>query len=231
MVLVLVMIITISLPLVLQLPESTIVTLELIDWTIWATFALELAVRTSLVLNKIAYLRKNWVDVIVVLLPLLRIFRIFRAIRLLRMLRFSRILVLFDKFAIEVKIILKRHHLHYLLILLIGFTSIGSVLIYYSDIESNTPNGVRNFSDALWMAIVTVFAGGYENIFPATPEARGVTILLILFGTIVVSYFTASLASYFTEKEQDKEQECLEAKMDILIQKLENIEKKIIKNN
>ena len=52
--------------------------------------------------------------------------------------------------------------------------------------------------------------------------------LLILVGTVLVSYFTASLASYFTEKEQDIEQERIEKKLDNLIEEVKNIQK--IKN-
>lgn len=225
LVLVLVMIVTLVVPLVITLPEETYLVLEYIDWVIWALFAVELLVRTSLSANKLTYLRKNWIDVVVVALPLLRIFRIFRVARFLRILRLTRIIVLFNKFATELKYIFSRHHLHYLLVVFVGLIGIGSVLIYHFD--QGIEGGNETLANSIWLAIVNAFSGGYANIYPAGPEARGISILLVLFGTVIVSYFTASLASYFTEKEQDKEQERIEKKLDVLIEKVEEIDKEL----
>ena len=66
LVLVVIMIITLILPLVVPLDEATHHLLELIDWFIWGAFALELLVKTYLAPKKIVYLRKNWIDVVVV---------------------------------------------------------------------------------------------------------------------------------------------------------------------
>lgn len=52
------------------------------------------------------------------------------------------------------------------------------------------------------------------------------SIFLILFGTVIVSYFTASLASYFTEKGQDIEQERIEKKLDTLIEEVKKLKEK-----
>lgn len=224
LVLVLIMIVTLVIPLVLHLPDETHLILEYIDWVIWALFALELIVRTSLSGKKLAYLRKNWIDVIVVALPVLRIFRIFRAARLLRVLRIGRILALFDKFTTEIKYILSRHHLHYILVVFLGLIGLGSVLMYHFD--QGISGGSESLIDSFWLAIVNAFSGGYANVYPAGPEARGVSILLILFGTVLISYFTASLASYFSEKEQDKEQESIEKKLDTLLEEVKKLKEK-----
>lgn len=225
LILVLIMITTLVVPLVISLPSETNIILELIDWVIWAIFALELGIRTYLSTQRIAYLRKNWIDVIVVALPILRVFRIFRAARVLRILRFGRLFALFGKFTKEIKTILSRHHLHYILSVFIGLIVLGSILIFHFD--QGISGGDESLTDAAWLAIVNAFSGGYANTYPAGPEARGISILLILFGTVIVSYFTASLASYFTEKEQDKEQERIENQLDNVIKKLDKLDKKI----
>lgn len=227
MILILVMIATLIIPLVVHLPEEIHLTLELIDWTIWAIFALELAIRTYLAEKKLAYLRKNWVDVLVVIVPILRIFRIFRVTRLLRALRFARVLTLFGKFTNEIRIIFSHHHFHYLLVVLVGLIAIGSALIYY--FEQEIPGNSGNFTDAFWLIIVNVFSGGYADTFPLSPEARSISILIILFGTVLVSYFTAALASYFTEKGQDIEQERIEKKLDSLIEEVKKIKESVKK--
>lgn len=223
-VLVLVMIVTLVIPLVVHLPNETHLILELIDWVIWAIFALELGIRAYLSSHRIAYLRKNWLDLLVVALPVLRVFRIFRAARLLRILRFGRVFALFGKFTNEVKIVLSRHKLHYILVVFIGLITIGSILIYHFD--QGVAGGNENLPDSIWLAIVNAFSGGFANIYPAGPEARGISILLILFGTVIVSYFTASLAAYFTEKEEDVEQERIEKKLDVLIEEVKKLKEK-----
>lgn len=222
--LVLVMIGTLILPLIIKLPPGTHNTLELIDWAIWAVFALELGIRTYLAPKKISYLRKNWVYVLVVILPMLRIFRIFRAARLIRILRFVRVFTLFGKFAHEIKALLYRHHLHYLLVIFIGLITIGSILIYYFD--QGVKGGNESLGDSIWLSVVNAFSGGYANIYPAGPEAKAISLLLILFGTVIVSYFTASLAAYFTEKEQDVEQKRIEDKLDALIKEVKKLKSK-----
>ncbi len=222
--LVIVMIVTLLVPLVTPLSNATYQILEIVDWFIWAIFFLELAFRTFLAEKKFAYLQKNWIDLLIVLLPVLRVFRIFRLIRVLRILRFARVFIFFGKFTQEVKIFLIRHHFHYLAIIICVLVTIGGVLIYNFDKEFAGED--RTFSAALWLSVVNAFSGGYANTYPLGIEAKAVSIVLILFGTVLVSYFTASLASYFTEKEQDVEQERIEKKLDRLLEEVQELKKK-----
>lgn len=222
-ILVFIMMATIIIPLVIPLAVQTHQLLEYIDWAIWAIFAIELSIRTYLSINRIDYLKKNWIDVIIVLLPLLRVFRLLRATRLLRILRFGRILVLFGKFTKEIKTILSRNNFHYLLVVLVVLIAIGTILIYHFD--QGIAGGNVSLVDSLWLSIVNAISGGFANVYPAGPEARGVSVFLILVGTVIVSYFTASLAAYFSEKEQDVEQERIEQKLDKLIAEVKEVEK------
>ncbi len=230
LVLVVIMVITLIIPLVIPLDEPTHNLLELIDWVIWGTFFLELLVKTYLSPKKLVYLRKNWVDVIVVALPLLRVFRVFRVARgarALRLLRFGRILALFGKFMTEVKTILSRHGFHYLFIIFIALIVIGTFLSYSFD--QNLNSGANSLTAGLWLAVVNAISGGFANVYPESPESKAISIVLILVGTVIVSYFTASLASYFTEKTQDIEQARIEKKLDNLIEKVDKLESKITK--
>lgn len=222
--LVLVMIVTLLLPLVMSLSASTYYMLEITNRIIWAIFAIELTVRTFLAEKKIAYLKKNWIDVLIVVLPLLRVFRIFRIVRILRVLRFVRVFVLFGKFTQEMRSFLIRHHFHYLVIVICVLVFMGGALIYNFDKEFTTED--HTFANALWLSVVNTFSGGYANTYPLGVEAKGVSIILILLGTVLVSYFTASLASYFTEKEQDIEQERIEKKLDRVLAEIEALKKK-----
>ncbi len=235
MILVLVMFVTLITPMVIELDDQTFQLFELIDWLIWGAFAAELFTKTYLSEHRLNYLKKNWLDVVVVFLPILRIFRIFRVARLargarlarstraLRILRFARILAFFGKFTTELKIILSRHGFHYLLIVFVGLLGIGTALIFHFD--QNTV-GASNLPDSLWLTVVAAFSGGFANVYPYSPEAKGISILIIAVGTVLVSFFTASLASYFTEKGQDIEQERIEKKLDQVIADLNQMKQK-----
>lgn len=226
LILVVAMIINLILPFVIPLDKSIEHTLELIDWFIWGAFALELIVKTYIAPRKLVYLRKNWFDVVIVLLPLLRVLRVARVIRgarALRVLRFARILVFFGKFTQEVKLIFKRHGFHYLFVVFLALIVIGTVLI--NNFDNQSVDGIQSIPDSLWLVVVNAFSGGFANVYPQSPEAKAVSVLLIVVGTVIVSYFTASLASYFTEKEQDIEQERIEKKLDNLIEEIKRMKK------
>src|SRR3989338_7337861 len=177
---VVVMIINLILPFVIPLDKSIENTLELIDWFIWGAFALELMVKTYIAPGKLAFLKKNWFDVVIVLLPLLRVLRVARIIRgarAFRILRFARILVFFGKFTQEIKLIFKRHGFHYLLVVFLALIAIGTVLINNFDYQAT--NGIHNFPDSLWLVMVNAFSGGFANVYPVSSEAKAVSVLLI----------------------------------------------------
>lgn len=229
--LVLIMLGTIVIPLIYTVSEETLHLFHLIDWIIWGAFATELCVKIYLSEKKAEYLRKNWIDLLVVLLPLLRIFRLAQTARLLNSTRFLRLLNVFRIFTLlgklsqETKIMLSRYGFSYLLITLLGLIIIGASLSY--NFDQGTKEGIASLADGLWLAVVAAVSGGFANVYPASPEAKGISVFLVLFGTVIVSYFTASLASYFTEKEQDIEQQRIENKLLDIEKKLDQIEKKI----
>ena len=225
LVLVIVMIGTLIAPMVWHFNDQTKLIFEIADWVIWGLFALDLFVKTYLSRNRIAYLRKNWLDVVVVVLPVLRVFRIFRAFRLLRIVRLSRVLVFFAKFTTEIKTIFSRHGFNYLFVIFVSAIALGTVLTYNFDQHAQT--GIDSIQTSLWLIVVNAFTGGYANVYPETPEAKTVSVILIIVGTVLVSYFTASLASYFTEKEQDVEQEEIKQKLDAIAKEIREMKKNI----
>src|SRR5271154_849933 len=62
-----------------------------------------------------------------------------------------------------------------------------------------------NFSDAIYMVIITVFSVGYEEVEPvATPVLRALTICIIVAGDASKVYFVGSLVRFITEGEIGK---------------------------
>lgn len=243
LILVVVMLVTLVIPLLVHLPESTVYFLELIDWIIWAAFALELAVKTYITPRKLVYLKQHWLDVVVVALPLLRIFRIFRVARLargaritrstraLRLLKFVRIFVVFGKISQEVRQIFSRHGFNYLLFVFLGLIGLSTLVSY--NFDKNVAGGSGSIADHLWLTVLMAFTAGFADIFPQSPEAKAISVFLAVAGMVTISFFTASLASYFTEKGQDVEQERLEKKLDQLLDQVAQLRKstKGVKSN
>jgi voltage-gated potassium channel len=56
-----------------------------------------------------------------------------------------------------------------------------------------------NFSDALYMVVITIFTVGYDEVRPInTPELRAVTIALVILGCTGIIYLTGALVQFFT---------------------------------
>src|SRR5207248_863043 len=93
MLLALLMVPVILVPEALPLTAEQATWLDALDWTIYACFAADFAVKLYLAPSAWAHVRRNWLDLVVLLLPLLRPLRLVRSARLLRLLRAARLLV------------------------------------------------------------------------------------------------------------------------------------------
>ena len=113
LVLALVFIPVLVLPLLVELPARARAVLLAIDWFIWAAFAFEFIVRLALVERRWRFIRREWVDLLIIVLPFLRPLRIVRSARALRMLRLLRVVVALVKVGQTSRRLLVRHRLHY----------------------------------------------------------------------------------------------------------------------
>jgi voltage-gated potassium channel len=68
------------------LPPAVVAACSVASWATWTLFAVDLAVRVVLAPDRLRYLLRHWLDVIVVALPLLRPLRLLRLVPLLRVL-------------------------------------------------------------------------------------------------------------------------------------------------
>jgi len=70
-------------PLLWELSASEEATFITLDWFIWAIFAIDLAVKLIVAPHRAAYLKRHWLEVLVVVIPF------FRPLRLLRVFVFG----------------------------------------------------------------------------------------------------------------------------------------------
>lgn len=124
----------------------------------------------------------------------LRILRVLLIFRLFKLFRYSNSIKIFSDVLIS-----KRFELITLAIFMGFLIFIASIAIYLFENESNGGK-IGHLYEALYWSIVTISTVGYGDITPHTPAGRLITIILILSGLGVLSFFTSIIVSAFNDK-------------------------------
>jgi voltage-gated potassium channel len=189
-------------PLIFELSPAVESTFFALDWFIWAAFAVEYGVRLFLSERKLAFLRANVVDLVIVVVPFLRPLRVVRSARALRALRAVRVAAFLFRGTRAARAVLTEHKLHYVLLVTLVLVVASALLV--ESVESASPEGnIKSVPDALWWAITTVTTVGYGDRFPVTAVGRGVAVVLMAAGVGVFGLFAASMASFFIQHRSD----------------------------
>ncbi len=171
--------------------------LAVLGWVLWSLFFVEFVAKFALAPSKRTYLRRHWLDVLVVLVPFLRFLRLLRVLRATRAVPLFRLLVFGGRGSEAVLILLRRRRLGQLAIISALVIVVGAAAGFI--LEAGAPGSqIENFGDALWWsaALVTTVA---SEINPATTGGRILGFLLMLYALGIFSYFIASLASILVE--------------------------------
>jgi voltage-gated potassium channel len=190
---------------------------QITDWVIWLFFVLETVVLTSLVQNKLHYLRSNWMNLLIICMgvPLLWGGGTYAAV--LRSLRLLLILPLLLNTTIAVRKVLTRNYLGSVLLVALAFTLISGLLMAGID------PSIENVWEGIWWAWVTVATVGYGDTVPQSAAGKVFGAVVILFGVGFFSLLTASFSAYFISRgEMEIEEEEIEE-----INQLYDIERRI----
>ena len=171
--------------------------LSVLGWVLWGLFFAEFAVKFALAPVKRAYLRRNWLDVLVLLVPFLRVLRLLRVLRATRALPLFRLLVFGGRGSQGVLVLLKRRRLGQIGLISVLVMLIGAALGFI--LENGVPGSqMETFGDALWWSATTVTTVASE-IYPVTFGGRILGFLLILYAVGIFSYFIASISTVLVE--------------------------------
>lgn len=157
--------------------------LNVVSWTVWAAFAVDLVSRVALADDRPAYLLKRWYDVALVVLPILRPLRLLRLVALLRVLDRSASGSLAGRVLVYVAGSAS-------LLVLLGALA---VLDSERDAEGAT---ITSIGDALWWACTTVTTVGYGDRYPVTIQGRVIAVVLMIAGIGVVGAVTAAVSAW-----------------------------------
>lgn len=184
-------------PALLPLSSAANRSLDAAAWAIWGCFAADLAAKLAVAPDRLGYLRRHWVDVLLVVVPVLRPLR---GLRLLRLLWAAGAAArVFD----GARRLLRRRGFGFVLLAaaLVVFVAAGLALAA----EQGAPEAtIRTYPDALWWAVATVTTVGYGDRYPVTNAGQGVAVALMLLGIALFGAVTANLAAFFVEG-QDEE--------------------------
>ncbi|RJP47854.1 MAG: ion transporter [Anaerolineaceae bacterium] len=179
---------------------------EIIGMIIWAIFILDFTVEFALAPRKIAYLKRNWLLAISLMIPALRIFRILRIFRLLRLARVGRGLRLFrvvsslNRGMRALGASLRRRGFGYVLALTVLVALAGAAGMYA--FENEIADGLNSYGEALWWTAMVMTTMG-SQYWPQTFEGRLLCVFLSLYAFGVFGYVTATLATYFVGRDAE----------------------------
>ena len=190
------------------------------DWLVWAVFSVEFLVLLALAPARWPYVRRSWLNVIIVVLtfpllaPALDILRLARLARLLRL-----VVVAWWGFRELDSLLGRRGLLH-----VVAFTGLlivagGGIMTL---IEPETFHG--SFWSGIWWALVTVTTVGYGDFPPVTAGGRLVAGGLMLTGIGLVSTVAASISAHFVGQDKGTELQGVETKLDRLDARLDRLE-------
>jgi voltage-gated potassium channel len=211
-------------PLMVTLPPAMDRTFVAVDYLIWAAFTIEYAVKLYLAPDRWRFVKANIPDLIIVVVPMLRPLRVLRGVRLLRLLRLARLVAFAIEGLHEVRDVLRRRGLSWVLLIALALNLIAAALVL--SFERDTPgSNIHSYPDALWWAVTTITTVGYGDRFPMSAAGRGVAVVLMVSGIALFGVITASIAAYFVE--QKTEQDDVASRLDRILERLDAIESRL----
>jgi voltage-gated potassium channel len=174
------------------------------NYAIWALFVLHFLLELALAPRKVAYVRRNWLTALALVLPALRVVRVVRVVRALRAMRGLRLLRVVSSANRGMRAlgrVMGRRGLGYVVALTGLVNLLGAAGIYA--FEREVAGGeISGFGTALWWTAMTLTTMG-ADYFPRTAEGRLLGLLLAVYGFAVFGYVTASIASFFVARDAE----------------------------
>jgi voltage-gated potassium channel len=192
--------------------------LDALNYVIWGIFIVHFLVEFLLAPYRKAYLRRNWLTAVSLLLPALRVLRVFRAFRVLRGARavrsagLMRLLTSLNRGINAVRRSMRRRGLGYVAMTTLLAVFAGAAGMYFFENPSalreagyshvaDRGGGFDTYGDAVWWTAMTITTMG-ADYFPKTAEGRLLCWVLALYAFAVFGYITASIASFFIDADR-----------------------------
>ena len=191
---------SLALPYLLELTPAQRMGFRVFDWALWAAFAAEYLWRLRLARERWRFVKRNPIDLVVLLLPVLRPLRFARFVRVFRV---AGALGLVLRAIDASRRPLLRHPTLYALLISALVCVMGMIVVH--EVESqHADSPFRSWSAAGRWTFETVVTAGSETSWPATEAGRIVRVILVLVGLGLFGLITASVASWLVEAKDEK---------------------------
>lgn len=185
-------IVVLALPYAVDLNHAGSIAVTVANVVIWALFAADYVTRLCLAADRNLYVRRNVLDLVIVVLPFLRPLR---ALRLLRLLRLG---------AVGGVLYRRSGSFHARVSAYVGTTAIVVIVLAalaMYDTERDAAGGnIKTLPDALWWASTTVTTVGYGDRYPTTTGGRLIAVGLMVVGIALLGVVTAAVAAWFVQR-------------------------------
>ncbi|GAA2205088.1 potassium channel family protein [Streptomyces bangladeshensis] len=179
------------------LPAPVRLALRALQLLVWLLFAIDYGVRWRLSGTGLRFVRRHWLDTVVVLLPLMRPVRMVKTYETVER-RHGR-----PRLPLHARVIVYAG----LSALLLGFA--GALAVYRQ--EHGAPHAtIRTFGDSVWWTCSTLATVGYGDVAPVTPWGRTIAVGLMacglaLLGAVTGSFSSLLLQRFSREGDEDRE--------------------------
>ncbi|MFJ4850184.1 MULTISPECIES: potassium channel family protein [unclassified Streptomyces] len=169
-----------------ELPRDMRDLLLLLTLVTWAFFVADYLLRVTVAPHRWSYVRRRWLDLVVVIMPLLRPLRILQNYSTVQSRRER------PRLTLEARVMSYAG----LTTLLLGFAA--SLQVYA--IERQAPGAsIRTYGDAVWWACSAVTTTGYGDVVPVTAKGRLIGAGVMFLGVVLIGAVVASFASWLTQ--------------------------------
>ena len=189
-------------PMLWELSATEDVVFSTLDKFIWALFAADLVIKLAVAPDRLRFVKRNWLEVLVVAVPFIR------PLRLVRLFVFGTRAFVRSRRLVNVD---------FLLVYAIGMVAIAATIVTTVEAGHDT---IESFPDALWWSMVTVTTVGYGDMTPVTPTGRAIAVFLMIGGIGLFGGLTANLASAIMKTE-----DTVEANVDLLLEEVRALAK------
>jgi voltage-gated potassium channel len=177
--------------------------LEIVGWVVWGVFAAEFVAHLWVAPSRRRYVRRHWLQVLMLLVPTLRVLRFVRLVRVGRALPVARVLSSSYRGAGAARRIV-RWRLGYVGALATIVALGVAELAFFFERDDARP-AFDSFGDALLWALTVVIALQADPV-PSSVPARIVMVAGFVFGLVVITSLAGALGAYFVESGRERQE-------------------------
>ncbi|HEY6213684.1 MAG TPA: ion transporter [Vicinamibacterales bacterium] len=186
--------------------------LTIVNRAIWVIFAVDFAAEFLIAPKKRLYLKRHWLVAIALALPALRIARLVRIVRLGRIgrilrgagaLRLGQTLASVNRALGALRSTLRRRGFAYVSLATVIVIAVGAAAMYAFENNVPEPQGIHDYWTAVWWTAMLMTTLGPTS-WPVTVPGRVLCFLLGLYAFTAFGYVTATLASFFIDRDADR---------------------------